>query len=138
MANFVDGALQSIAQPGNRCTFLSPALLVRRLLFISADLLLFSSRTDCVSASSPISVTKSHISLSNGNRSRLTQFCCGFFWFVFIHVLNQELTFGSCDFCYRREAEDRQWKNLISRVCICVKLLKKFAGENRRAPYLLP
>lgn len=75
MANFVDGALQSTAQAGNRCTFFSPALLVRRLLCITADLLLFSSRTDFVSASSPISVTQSHINLSNGNRSWLTQFC---------------------------------------------------------------
>lgn len=74
MANSVAVTLQSITQAGNRCAFLSLALLMRRLLCINADLLLFPSRTDCVSASSLISVTPSHISLSNGYRSWLTQF----------------------------------------------------------------
>lgn len=116
MANFVDGALQSIAQTGNRCTFLSPALLVRRLLCISADLLFFSSRTDRVSASSPILVTQSHISLSNGNRSWLTQFllCFSFFFSFFKSKWVkewQEPTRGRCDFCYwkrgRRQAAEK-------------------------------
>lgn len=84
MANFVDGALQGIAQAGNRCTFFCPALPVRRLLYISLDMLLFSSKTDCMRASSPISVTQSHINLSNGNRSGLTQFILLLLGFLFV------------------------------------------------------
>lgn len=66
------------------------------------------------------------------------------FFLFFFHFLNQNglrndknrLVEG-VTFAIGREAEDRQQKNLISRVCISIKLLSNFACDSGRAPYLL-